>query len=61
MPEPRKLVPVDYRIVIRVFERDGFTVSRQKDDHISMTKPGVPRPLVKTSPHKVPVATSAPT
>lgn len=57
MPEPRKLTPVDYRILIRVFERDGFIVSRQKGDHISMTKPGILRPLViKTSPRKVPVA-----
>jgi len=57
MPEPRKLVPVDYRTLIKVFERDGFTVSRQKGDHISMTKPGVLRPLViKTSPRNVPLA-----
>jgi predicted RNA binding protein YcfA (HicA-like mRNA interferase family) len=57
MPEPRKLVPVDYRTLIQVFERVGFAVSRQKGDHISMTKPGVFRPLViKTSPRKVPVA-----
>jgi predicted RNA binding protein YcfA (HicA-like mRNA interferase family) len=39
-----------------VFELDGFTVSRQKGDHIVMTKPGVPRPVViKTSPRQVPV------
>ena len=57
MPDPRKLVPVDYRILIKIFQHEGFTVSRQKGDHISMTKPGVLRPLViKTSPHKVPVA-----
>lgn len=57
MPEPQKLVPVDYRTLIQVFERAGFRISRQKGDHISMTKPGVIRPLViKTSPRKVPVA-----
>lgn len=51
-----KLTPVDYRDLIRVFELDGFTVSRQRGDHIVMTKPGVPRPVViKTSPHQVPV------
>jgi predicted RNA binding protein YcfA (HicA-like mRNA interferase family) len=56
MPESRTLVPVDYRILIKVFERDGFSVSRHKGDHISMTKPGVLRPLViKTSPRKVPI------
>ena len=51
-----KLMPVDYRDLIRVFELDGFTVSRQRGDHIVMTKPGVLRPVViKTSPHQVPV------
>ena len=51
-----KITPVHYRTLIRVFELDGFTVSRQKGDHIVMTKPGVSRPLViKTSPRKVPV------
>ena len=51
-----KITPVHYRILIRVFELDGFAVSRQKGDHIVMTKPGVPRPVViKTSPRKVPV------
>jgi predicted RNA binding protein YcfA (HicA-like mRNA interferase family) len=57
MPEPRKLSPIDYRTLIKLFERDGFRVSRQKGDHISMTKPGIMRPLViKTSPRAVPVA-----
>ena len=56
MPEPRKLVPLDYRTLIRIFERAGFTVARHKGDHISMTKSGVMRPLViKTSPRNVPV------
>lgn len=51
-----KLTPVDYRVLIRVFELDGFRVSRKKGDHIVMTKPGVPRPVViKSSPHQVPV------
>ncbi|MCR4408345.1 MAG: type II toxin-antitoxin system HicA family toxin [Anaerolineae bacterium] len=50
LPLP-KITPVHYRTLIRVFELDGFTVSRQKGDHIVMTKPGVSRPLViKTSP-----------
>lgn len=51
-----RITPIDYRILIHVFELDGFTVSRQKGDHIVMTKPGVPRPVViKTSPRQVPV------
>jgi predicted RNA binding protein YcfA (HicA-like mRNA interferase family) len=51
-----KITPVDYRILIRIFELDGFTIKRQKGDHIVMTKPGVLRPIViTTSPHRVPV------
>ena len=51
-----KITSVDYRTLIQVFELDGFRVSRQKGDHIVMTKPGVLRPIViKTSPHQVPV------
>jgi predicted RNA binding protein YcfA (HicA-like mRNA interferase family) len=51
-----KITPVEYRTLVRIFELDGFAVSRQKGDHIVMAKPGVPRPLViKTSPRKVPV------
>ena len=51
-----KITPVDYCTLIRVFELDDFTVSRQKGDHIVMTKPGVLRPVViKTSPRQVPV------
>jgi predicted RNA binding protein YcfA (HicA-like mRNA interferase family) len=51
-----KITPVDYRTLIRVFELDGFAISRQKRDHIVMTKPGISRPVViKTSPRRVPV------
>lgn len=51
-----KITPVDYRTLIQVFELDGFSVKRQKGDHIVMTKPGVLRPVViKSSPHQVPV------
>ena len=51
-----RITPVDYRTLIRVFELDGFAVSRQKGDHVVMTKPGVPRPVViKTSPRQVSV------
>lgn len=49
-----KIVPLDYRKLIQIFEKEGFQISRTKGDHISMTKLGVRRPLViKTSPHKV--------
>jgi len=52
----KKIVPVNYLLLIKIFERDGFEVRRKKGDHIIMTKPGVKRPLViKSSPKLVPI------
>jgi len=52
----RKLVPIHYETLIKLFELDGFRVKRKKGDHIIMTKPGIMRPLViKTSPRLFPV------
>lgn len=52
----RRIVPVDCRKLIRVFEADGFAVARTRGDHVAMTKPGIRRPLViKKSPRMVPV------
>jgi predicted RNA binding protein YcfA (HicA-like mRNA interferase family) len=51
-----KLTPVHYKKLIKVFELDGFRITRKRGDHIMMTKPGIKRPLViKTSPREVPV------
>ena len=52
----RKIIPIQYKTLIKIFERDGFTVKRQRGDHIIMTKAGIRRPLViKNSPRLVPV------
>jgi predicted RNA binding protein YcfA (HicA-like mRNA interferase family) len=52
----RKLTPIHYETLIKIFESEGFVVQRKKGDHIIMTKPGIKRPLViKTSPKRVPV------
>ena len=54
--EERKITPVHYEVLIKVFQLDGFFISRKKGDHIIMTKTGVKRPLVlKTSPRLIPV------
>jgi predicted RNA binding protein YcfA (HicA-like mRNA interferase family) len=54
--EQRKITPVHYEVLIKVFELDGFIISRKKGDHIIMTKMGVKRPLViKTSPRLIPI------
>lgn len=52
----RKITPIHYETLIRIFELDGFVVQRKKGDHMIMTKAGIKRPLViKTSPKHVPV------
>ena len=52
----QKITPIPYQRVVKVFEREGFTVQRQRGDHLILTKPGVKRPVViKTSPKEVPV------
>lgn len=52
----RKIRPISYQTLVKVFEVEGFTVSRQRGDHLILTKPGVSRPVViKTSPREIPV------
>ena len=52
----RKIVPIYYKTLVKIFELDGFIVKRKKGDHIIMTKTGIKRPLViKSSPKQVPV------
>jgi predicted RNA binding protein YcfA (HicA-like mRNA interferase family) len=52
----QRITPIDYRILIKIFEAEDFEIKRQKGDHIIMTKKGVIRPVViKTSPKNVPV------
>jgi len=52
----KKITPVDYRTLVKIFEHEGFRIVRRKGDHLIMTKPGVKRPVViKTSSREVPV------
>ena len=56
MAHEKKIVPIHYGILIKIFELEGFTIQRKKGDHVIMTKAGIKRPLViKTSPRLVPV------
>ncbi len=47
--------PVPYTTLVRIFERDGFSFSRQHGDHLIYTKAGVKRPLVIPVYQEVPV------
>ena len=52
----RKITPVHYETLIKIFKFDGFVVQRKRGDHIIMTKARIKRPLIiKTSPRLVPV------
>jgi predicted RNA binding protein YcfA (HicA-like mRNA interferase family) len=54
--ESRKITPISFQTLVKVFEAEGFTVSRHRGDHLILSKPGVIRPVViKTSPRDVPV------
>ena len=54
--QQKRITPISYKTLIRVFELDGFAIKRKKGDHIIMTKAGIKRPVViKTSPKNVPV------
>jgi predicted RNA binding protein YcfA (HicA-like mRNA interferase family) len=52
----RKITPVAHQTLVKVFEAEGFTLSRHRGNHLILTKPGISRPVViKTSPREVPV------
>jgi predicted RNA binding protein YcfA (HicA-like mRNA interferase family) len=52
----RKITPISYQTLVKVFEAAGFTISRHRGDHLILTKPGISRLVViKTSPREVPV------
>jgi len=51
-----KITPIRWEKLVKIFELDGFIVAHRKGDHISMTKPGIRRPVViKCSAKEVPV------
>ncbi|MDE2904059.1 MAG: type II toxin-antitoxin system HicA family toxin [Chloroflexota bacterium] len=42
----RRLTPLHWRELVRVFEADGFQEERRRGSHIVLTKRGVGRPVV---------------
>ena len=51
---PEKITPIPARDLIKVFEKFGFIVTRQKGSHIQMTKPGF-RTIVIQESNNIPV------
>jgi predicted RNA binding protein YcfA (HicA-like mRNA interferase family) len=50
-----KIVPVDWRILEKVFLRAGFQFKRQEGSHRSYVKAGITRPVVIPTYAEVPV------
>ena len=42
----KRITPLNYKKLIKLFEKFGFTVSRYHGDHIVMSKKGIIRPIV---------------
>ena len=41
-----KLTPVNYKILVKIFESLGYVKARKKGSHIAMVKSGSPRPVI---------------
>lgn len=50
-----KITPIHYRKLVRIFQKQGFRITREKGDHLVMIKPGISRPLVIPRYTEVPV------
>jgi predicted RNA binding protein YcfA (HicA-like mRNA interferase family) len=51
----KKLNPVSYKELVKVFEAEGFRLVRERGDHMVFTKPGVIRPVIIPRYDAVPV------
>lgn len=41
-----RLIPQPYQKLIRVFRKDGFSISRETDNHVVMNKARISRPVI---------------
>ena len=41
-----RLTPVHYRRIVRILEREGFVLARERGDHMVFSKPDIARPVV---------------
>lgn len=51
----RSIKPINYKRLVKVFERIGFICVREKGDHMVFVKPGIARPVIIPKYHSVPV------
>jgi predicted RNA binding protein YcfA (HicA-like mRNA interferase family) len=50
-----RINPVHYRKLLRVLELEGFTLSRERGDHMVFTKSGIERPAMVPRYDQLPV------
>jgi predicted RNA binding protein YcfA (HicA-like mRNA interferase family) len=50
-----KIAPVSWKVLVRIFELEGFAYVRERGDHLVYTKLGVARPLVIPKYDEIPV------
>ena len=50
-----KLSPVSYKVLVCIFEHDGFIHVRTEGDHLVFTKAGVLRPIIIPKYKAIPV------
>lgn len=41
-----RLIPQSYSILIQIFKKDGFSISRFEGNHYILNKPGIDRPVI---------------
>jgi predicted RNA binding protein YcfA (HicA-like mRNA interferase family) len=41
-----RITPVHYRKLVRLLQREGFELARERGDHMVFSKPNVARPVV---------------
>ena len=41
-----RIAPIHYRRLVRILEHEGFTLARERGDHMVFTKPEIERPAV---------------
>jgi predicted RNA binding protein YcfA (HicA-like mRNA interferase family) len=50
-----RIAPIPYQKLVRVLELEGFTLVRERGDHMIFSKPGILRPLVVPRYDSLPV------
>jgi len=50
-----KIIPIHYQKLLRVFQKLGFVLQREKGDHLVLTKKGISRPVIIPKYSGIPV------